>query len=412
MTLLPSKFSARGFYATIAILFGIHLFAGVSARKFEISDDGLEYVRMAENMLAGSGFSFDGSNPVIGKTPGMPALIALHLTVFGSMKGFQVLQLSLLFVGYLAAMALASKLEGQLAALGVLAGLVALDPIRRLAAGPLSEPLYIALFAWGLYLAVGSLEGGQWRRAAVAGVLFGLATYVRPVSLFWSLFLLLIILAFTRLHLRTAVVITIAQLLTVAPWIVRGYMTFGKVVPMASNWGPAANMTEDLLWDRFTVSGHRDLHANPPYTQAMAAGFLFNEAPQDTLKKAAILGWKKDPGGCLIRCIKQSAFAWTYCPGTKEWKWRYPVGFWLGRLAMLGFLVLSGVGLTSLWSHERTMSIVLGGQALYAAIVLFPVSTESRYLVPVYICLVPAVAVAMSTLIRKQRDLSVNPPLS
>jgi hypothetical protein len=171
-------------------------------------------------------------------------------------------------------------------------------------------------------------------------------------------------------------------------------------------------MTEDILWDRFTVSGHRDLHKHPPYTLAAAAGFLFNEAPQDTLRKAAILGWKKDPVGCLLRCLKQTAFAWTYCPGTKEWKWRYPTGFWLGRLAMLGFLALSGVGLVNLWRQERTMSIVLGGQALYAAIILFPVSTESRYLVPVYLCLVPAVAAGLSILIRKLPRLNINPSLN
>ncbi len=384
-----------------ATLLLIHLLAGYLWSDFEVSADGAEYLRMAENMLAGRGFSFDGVNPVIGKPPGFPALLAAYLWIAGSLSGFHTFQLITLFLGYLAIAFITRQALGNRVALVVFVALVALEPIRQLAANSQTEPSYIALCAWGMLFLIDGLTKRRWKPAAIAGILFGLATYIRPVSLFLPLILVVVVFLLARKETRIALVVLLSHILVESPWLVRGYVTTGKLIPMASNWGPAAMMLDDVSWARFSTTGTKDVYQNSPFREAMADEFLFNQGPQDKLKDATVAGWKKDPVGVIRRCLIQVGFAWTLCPGTKEWQWKHPAAFWIGRVAMLAFWIVIIIGLTSFWRTNKMLALVTGGQAVSTALVLFPVATESRYLVPVYICLLPAAACGVVYLIKR-----------
>lgn len=376
------------------------MFSGLWFDPFEVAADGLEYRTMAENMLAGRGFTYDGENSIIGKTPGMPALIAMFVLVAGSTTGFHTLQLLLLFLGYLGVTTVAKRTMGAGIAATVLCALVLLYPIRSLASNLLSEPLFIALFAWGLALTHQAWTSQSRFVAVLAGILFGLSSYVRPVSLFWPLLLLMVWLAVRRRQPQIGFIVLMAHLAVVTPWIIRGYVKFGEFVAMASNWGPMLMMADDDLWQKFSRTGTNEVYQSPYFLKAAEKGFLFNHEPQAVLRAATLQAWKSDPSGCLWRCLKQTLFAWTYCPGTKEWKWRYPIVFSIGRFATVMFLIVSVLGLTELWRAHEAAAILIGGQLLYTAGVMFPVASESRYLVPAYICLLPATACGVSNMMR------------
>lgn len=389
---VQSKLTDHKFKRAVAVFFVAHLLAGLLGQDFELTADGVEYVRMAENMLAGAGFTFDGQNPVIGKTPGTSTLIAAHQAVAGSLIGFHTLQLIVLFLGFVAVMVFTRRVLGDIPALGVLGGLVLLQPIRDLAANALSEPLFIASFTWGLTLLQRSFLDREWRSAVLAGIVFGVASYTRPVGFFWPLALVPAVYLVCRDRLPLASVTLLAYIVVVSPWMARSYALFGRVVPMASNWGPMLTMTEEQLWRDFSRTGTKDVYQSPHFVQAAREGFLFNFAPQEVLRRATFEGWRRDPIGTFWRCAKQSAFVWSYCPGTKEWNWNHPYAFWLGRAAMVSFLLVSVVGLIMLWHEDKLSSLLIGGQVVYAAAIMFPVSSESRYLVPSYLALFPATA--------------------
>lgn len=396
-------FDTNSVKALVVALFLVHLLAGLFGHRFDVSADGLEYVRMAENILKGRGFTFDGVNPVVGKTPGASALIAVHQIVAGSLWGFHAIQLSILFLGYLAVMVITRRTLGTRPALAVLSALVLLQPIRALASNALSEPLFIAGFAWGVALAQKALLDGKSRSGWLAGISFGIATYARPVSFFWPLILLVMVILVHRERVRTASFVLLAHMIVVTPWIVRGYSEIGKVIPMASNWGPLLTMTDDDLWNKFTKTGTDEVYETPYFVQAAEHGFLFNHAAQEILRNATIDGWKRDMPGTAWRCLKQSVFAWTYTPGTKEWMWKHPLAFWVGRAAMVSFLLVSSIGLFALWPIDRLTVLLIGGQAVYTAAIMFPVASESRYLVPSYICLLPATAGGIGYLLNLYR---------
>jgi hypothetical protein len=377
--------------------------AGFLGAEFEVSADGVEYVRISENILSGNGFSYDGINPVIGKTPGAPALIAAHRIVAGSLRGFHIVQLTILFIGYLAVMVITRRTLGMGAAIAVLLVLVLLQPIRGLASNALSEPLFIAGFAWGLSFAQRALRDGNLREAWLAGLSFAIATYARPVSFFLPVALLVLVVIAHRNRFRAAAFVLVAHMVIVLPWVARGYSEFGKVFPMASNWGPMLTMTDDDLWHKFSKTGTKDVYVTPHFAQASERGFLFNYAPQEILREATVDGWKNDPIGTVWRCVKQSAFVWTYCPGTKEWATTRPLVFWIGRVAMVVFLLASIAGLRVLWRSNRPTALLIGGQVLYTAAIMFPVASESRYLVPSYVCLMPATIAGVMAFFNNRR---------
>lgn len=400
---IPQHNTSRTFLAIVVVLFVVHLLAGLWFDKFEISADGAEYLRFAEHMLNGRGFSFDGENPVVGKTPGTSVLIAAYLMVNESLWGLHAIQLSILFLGYLAVMVFTRRSLGSGPALAVLLALVSLQPIRGLASNALSEPLFIAGFAWGVALAHKALSENKLRMAWLAGISFGIATYARPVSFFWPVVLVVLVYLLHRDRVRTVLYVLFAHMIVVTPWIVRGYSEFGKVIPMASNWGPMLTMTDEELWLKFSKTGTKDVYETPHFVQAAKQGFLFNFAPQEILRSATLEGWKRDVSGTLRRCVRQSAFAWTYIPGTKEWTWKHPLAFRVGRAAMVLFLLVSAVGLVALWRSDRLSALLIGGQVVYTAAVMFPVASESRYLVPSYICLIPATTVGFGYMLNIYR---------
>jgi hypothetical protein len=387
------------------ILFVVHIAVGLSVDQFTITGDGPEYLRMAENLLDGKGFSYDGTNPVIGKPPGFSFLVAAYLTLFGTLTGFHFFQLLLLFLGYISIAKVAGNSFGHTAGLLVLTLLVAVDPIRDLAANLMSEPAFLALLGSGMLALYVSLKRNSIYHGIAAGALFGLATYVRPISLFWPIIAAPIFWLVNRRCGRIAVAFVIAHLLIVGPWIVRNFVHFDRVVPMVANWGPMYGMTDNAIWTTHATQGWVGGFQNERFASLIGSDFAYNWAPQERLREATLSGIRADVTGWIRRCLTQSIRAWTYVPGTKRWEWQRPALYWLGRGAMMAFFLACLLGFVFYWKRDPVLNTILVGQALYTGLMLFPVTVESRYLIPVYFCLMP---LAVTGVLNRFKRFNVN----
>lgn len=383
------------------ILFVIHVAVGLSVDQFTITGDGPEYLRMAENLLGGNGFSYDGVNPVVGKPPGFSLLVAAYLSLFGTLTGFHLFQLLLLFLGYFSIASVARKSFGHIAGLLVLTFLVAVDPIRDLAANLMSEPLFLALFGSGMFALYLSLKKNSIFHGIAAGVLFGLATYVRPISLFWPVMAAPILWLVNRRHAHIILAIVTAHLLIVGPWIVRNFVQFDRVVPVVANWGPMYGMTDNEIWTTHATEGWVGGFQNEKFVSLIGSDFPYNWAPQERLREATLSGIRADVTGWISRCVRQSFRAWTYVPGTKSWEWLRPTLYWLGRGVMLVFFLACALGYLFYMKRDPDLTTILVGQALYSGLLLFPVTVESRYLIPVYACLMPLAAIGALNFIKR-----------
>lgn len=383
------QLATRGYLIGSLALLVIHILLGLTLSTFEITTDGEEYLRIAENMLAGNGFSYDGSSPVVGKPPGMPAVLAAYLYVVGSLSGFHALQLLFLFGAYWAVSRLVARTSGTFTGLSTLAMLTAIEPLRALAGNAMTEPLFLFLFTAGIIVVLSTFQRRSYRRAVVAGILFGTCTYLRPVTLFWPIALVVVIWIIDRRHIRFALVICLAYVGAIAPWMIRNTATFDRFVPMVSNWHPLLGMADETIYAEWTTGGWAKALSNPKVEELVGHDFIFNWAPQEKLKAATIQGIGKDSNGWFLRCLKNTFSAWTYLPGTRNWSQTNAPLFWAGRCLMIGLLVVTAIGVFTIGREYHLLTSIIIGHAVYTFIILFPATTEARYLIPVYLLMVP-----------------------
>lgn len=202
-----------------------------------VTGDGVGYEQIARNLLEGYGFSMEAAPPYLPdmiRTPGYPLFIAAIYWLFGYRPEMvtlaqNLLSLGLLLIGYL----LAKRLFGPKAAMFA-AALMALDVGGIILANvTFTETLFIMLFVSATYCLFRSFDsprGIDWM--AGAGLLLGLATLVRPASLYLLIVLLPLIWWMMRYSWREKGIRTIifgaVFLLMLAPWSYRNFRVFGS----------------------------------------------------------------------------------------------------------------------------------------------------------------------------------------
>ncbi len=395
----------------VVCLLAVHMVAGVLASSPGVGYDGAEYIRLGENLLAHGRFTYDGVNPVAGKPPGFPWLIAGYEKLTGGLDGFIYVQLLLLFSTYLIVATISRRFLGASWSLGLLGLLVLADPLRDLARLMLAEPLFLLLLSGGLLALVRMLETKRMMLCVVSGLLLGMSSYVRPVNFFWPLALLLLPFLFHGVRWRHVIAVAAISILATAPWLVRNERDFGRFVPMVANWGPLYYMTDSTLWEQHMLHGREAIINSQPFQEAMAGEFEFNWGPNERYRQMALRNLETDKGIYLWRCARQAFFVWSFIPGTKGARDDNPPLFFTGRILMLAFYVLVVLGAVRSWHEHSAAGLIMVLYAAYTAVLLFPVHTESRYLLPAYLLLLPLALAGFrhfSFRLRKRRLTAVN----
>jgi hypothetical protein len=111
-----------------------------------------------------------------------------------------------------------------------------------------SLPLLIAFY---LLFITKAGRRREWWACALAGMMIGLSTWLRPNTIMMGLFLAVLLTVVSARRARTAKrawVIALASLLTIAPVTIRNYIIYGEFVPISANTGI-------VLWDGIAEGG-------------------------------------------------------------------------------------------------------------------------------------------------------------
>lgn len=399
--------------ALLVVVFGLAIYANVS---FLVTDGdsykyfppfkpfanansnqalGAEYFNIASALAAGNGFADPfpvRTGPTAWMPPAYPVLLAVLLWASGGDR--DVVTAIVVFMQVVA-----------LAATGLLVLALAQETCRHRSSVITSGIVFVGctLFyfhhcyqtthdPWLVLLAIDLLIAGLcWTRpltgniaAAGWGLFGGLCAMVNPiVAMVWGV-LTLLRACQDRAWCRFALAV-LFFLLALAPWTIRNYLVFGRLIPVKSNLAYELYQSQCLTRDGVLQHGIFESH---PYVARSR-----ERAEYATLGEAAFLNRKSDhfwqafradPMGFLDRTITRclASTLW-YVPFDRSGEAQRPVMLWLCRvvhpLPFLALLFL--VGSTAWEPLHRAQWLVMGIYLLY----LLPyavVSYYERYAVP------------------------------
>jgi hypothetical protein len=376
-----------------------------------LTHDEHEYLALARSLASGHGFVYDdahdsGTAQQFGRAPGYPLLLAAldagrpvpastpaRVKIAQSLIGAWTVWL----IGVIALRA-AGPRAGMWAA-----GIAAVyPPLVTLPSYALSETLYgaVALAAAHVVQIAADravrLQGGDRRLPAIAaaglgGALAGLAALIRPAMLFylplaaaWLLW---------RRQLPLAAAMAVASIAVIAPWTLRNYAVYDRLVLIASEGGVTFWTGNHPL-----ARGEGDLAANPDLKQAELAfrqshPGLSPDALEPLYYRAAV-DWITSHPLEWTRLLVWKAF-YSLVPAGPSYavhSARYRVASVAPYLIVLPFAV---AGVRRLWlSPTRPTSVwLLAASSILVGLVFFP---QERFRMPVFdpVLIVSAAALA------------------
>jgi len=205
-----------------------------------VSSDSVEYATLSDSILHHGTFTGANGSPETFRTPGYPVFVAAVRAVGGgSFFAVTFVQIILVFLIALLIERIGRRLlpgmAGPIAATAFL-----LSPLTMtMPFYVLSDTLFAFLYALFFYISVDRLEKRFWPYTIVAGIICGVAIYVRPMGIFAvPVFLAPLIVA--RLPARkiivAAVSVSVIAALLILPWMERnreetGVFSFSSLAP-------------------------------------------------------------------------------------------------------------------------------------------------------------------------------------
>lgn len=194
------------------------------------------YYEIAENLLAGNGFSLSDTPPIVPDSVRMPlyplflaGLVFIFKSYYAVLVGQIILGSSIALLAYrIAFQILARERFATIVAL-----LLVLEPLSiYFSLTLISETFFTALFLAGITLFLDYWKNQHGRVLAYATGLLALATLVRPTTQFLPLLLILAVFFLAKgraaLAFRHSLIIAGVFLLVLTPWSIRNFMRFGN----------------------------------------------------------------------------------------------------------------------------------------------------------------------------------------
>jgi 4-amino-4-deoxy-L-arabinose transferase-like glycosyltransferase len=228
----------------LIILLAFILRAGISIAiialfpgdKFDYYVDTYGYMLLAQNLLAGNGFSGSTTPPYCPdnyRTPGFPLTLALVYWLFDyNIAPFFILNslISALTCG-VAYLLFRRILEDKVAFLGALLLLIDVDSIMY-ANFVLSETLDTFFLILAIHFLVEYYQRGGIQRLIVFGLMMGMAVYVRPAGLYLAPIVILALALYrgfkADFNLKKVFLALLVFYLTLLPWYLRNWNQIGR----------------------------------------------------------------------------------------------------------------------------------------------------------------------------------------
>jgi glycosyltransferase involved in cell wall biosynthesis/4-amino-4-deoxy-L-arabinose transferase-like glycosyltransferase len=232
----------------IAVAFAIRFSYFLAVRIFVgehgfIFGDGLQYMELAQSLLAGKGFLI-GGEPFFFRTAGYPMLLAAGLVLFRSVTGFILFQIVIASLLPLLVYRLGMRLRLGVRASWIAAWIMALEPHMIFYGNfVLTEIVFTGLLLLAFLATFRAMETKRVADSVRAGLLFGLGMFVKPLFQIFPPILFVFFLPWVKkISWRTALkhfaIIFSVAILCMVPWMVRNSVTFGKFA--ISSQGSAA----------------------------------------------------------------------------------------------------------------------------------------------------------------------------
>jgi 4-amino-4-deoxy-L-arabinose transferase-like glycosyltransferase len=330
---------------------GLRLIYVLLAGKSQLTwGDEVTYDLLAQNLMAGRGYSFVPGHPSLLRAPLYPFFLAGLYALFGHqyavVLGVQVL------VGGLSTLVLVivgQRLFGELTAPIVAGCMFACHPLLIFATSLLySEIVYLFVLLLFTFSCLKMAEGpGRKGWAAVTGALLGTTVLMKP-----NLLLLVVALAFwlwlVLRHLGRALVLGGLVLLTmgavVLPWTLRNYHVSGELVPVSANMGlnlwqgihPGADGAAYPLKQVDPLEGYSEVERDHTYRQ-----WALEQIQSDPQRFLALMPRK---------VVKFFAPLETSNRGRLPLRFSYLVDWgWVAFLGLSGWGILRTVGRSRMW---------------------------------------------------------------
>jgi 4-amino-4-deoxy-L-arabinose transferase-like glycosyltransferase len=407
-----SRYSPRFGLAVVLIVAAVFRFGGLLLRAGHesrfLEPDSSDYLSLSRNL----GAFTSKSNPYfylgVLRTPVYPFyLFVTHLITHSRVLGPMILQVivgvGVVYVTYRLGLSLFSRSVGLCAA-----AIIAVDPLSiTYSSLVLAESLY-ALFLTASVVVLWRPKGNQWKRGLAAGILLGLATLTRPVSIYVFVALAVGYLALEWKDLRGAILVVVCFLVgfsvLAGGWIIRNYETT-HVATISSIEG------DNLLYYRAAGALEESEHISLSAARAELSRQLKRKLPpkanpgqvaqaEQTLGITVIrehpTGYFKEVLAGAVRLVLGDSHS-EFSTVTGPAETRLLVGYAAAYLLCVYLLV--AVGLWSAWRTQNLRSCLLPVITIvYTIVVSSGLEAYSRFRVPImpYFALIAAVgAVAL-----------------
>jgi hypothetical protein len=259
-----------------------------------MTNDELEYLQLGRSVARGEGFNYTSAgsdqpaSAGFGRAPLYPLFVSLVARITSPATLVPAMKIAQSLLGAVAVwlIALVAQRAAGSRAGNLAAWLAAFyPPLVWLPAFMLSEPLYMVLALANVLL----VEAGLQPRAtvALAGVLAALAALTRPSHLFFLAFVAIWL--GSRRRWTACAVFVLGATLTIAPWTIRNYVTYGRPVLIASEGGitfwtgnhPLSHGEGDMAANpAIKLDSQRVRASHPGLTQEQLEPIYYREALQ------------------------------------------------------------------------------------------------------------------------------------
>jgi 4-amino-4-deoxy-L-arabinose transferase-like glycosyltransferase len=264
------------------------------------------YDAMAQSFLHGHGYTDSLGRPSAFKPPGWPlALAAIYRITGESAFAAKVIQANLSTLLCLLIFLVARHLYDERRAFVALT-LAALHPAFVYSVTLLGTETSFAVLSMSAIFVLTGLPPGSdpgWWRPALAGLCMGAAGLMRPMALLFPAAVAVWLLVDRRPwkpSLRALAVITLCMALPVAPWTLRNWHAFGRLVPVSTNGGGnllyGNNDGDFMVW-----VPHERLAALPGFPPPAAWEAMDEPARSSALQRMAWNTIRRDPAGFFAR---------------------------------------------------------------------------------------------------------------
>jgi len=225
-----------------------------------IDRDAKEYYDIAQNLVAGNGFSIDGFEPTARRAPGYPLFLAGLISVFGAAPRLlyisqAIINVLTIFLVFLALKYVEIKSHWRLFVILLFSFSTSFIFVNVLYA----EILTMFMVALILFLL---LSPATYSRPTLQIIMIGFAIgaliYLRPTFLYLPLFILvcafIIRIFIPRFQMRKYLTMVGIAILMLAPWTIRNYVKFRQFIPLVAAgggelWGANFEIAERTVWN-------------------------------------------------------------------------------------------------------------------------------------------------------------------